>query len=162
MPRKIKSKTHRKRTLVPAHLETIARGVGRWVWESRQRRRREVGAMGLSSRPCPAASIGVPGSLHERGIPRSAVPVREAGEKAAQAAQAAPAAPAAPPDESCGAGSPRDGGMRLQCNHPSAQQQAQAWGMRQERENKDNATEFHARSPAEGRGIFGLARRGNG
>ena len=84
MPRKIKSKTHRKRTLVPAHLETIARGVSWWVWESRRRRRREVGAMGLSSRPGPAASIGVPGSPHERGVPRSAVPVREAENKAQQ------------------------------------------------------------------------------
>jgi hypothetical protein len=38
------------------------------LWKSEQGR--QVGAVGWSSRPCSAASIGVPGSLHERGVPR--------------------------------------------------------------------------------------------
>lgn len=55
--------------LVLADLKTISAAflAGSAGWESRQRR--EVGALGLLSRSCPAASIGVPGRLHERGVP---------------------------------------------------------------------------------------------
>lgn len=65
-----KSKTHRKWSSCWPISKQSQQLRSRGQHGGSPRQRREVGAMGfLPFRPRPAASIGVPGRLHERGVP---------------------------------------------------------------------------------------------